>query len=497
MLQVVVLLSRIILAAVFGLAGAAKLVSLAQTGESLVAFGVPARWARSGAIFLVLAELSAALLVLPDATALYGAATALVLLIVFSAAIAANLIQHRRPSCNCFGQLHAAPIGWSTFARNLALAAIAIVALLGSREPAALSLAGWARALGAAQVALFTLSALEFLLLAAGGAFLAQLLQQHGRLLLRLEALEQAAVPRTEEQHSEPQLGLRPGTQAPEFELDDIDGARVRLAALVDGQKPVLLVFAHPACGPCEALRPDIAAWQKEHDDVLTIAVISEGTAAANRAKAAALGLHRVLLQKRREVADLYSVHGTPSAVAIGADGTIASYVAQGGDAIRSLLDAIVTNERARGAGPQAIALGDPAPDLSFEDPLGKSVSLAQFRGKNTLLLFWNPQCGFCQRMLPDLKALEASAPPDAPRLLVVSSGEDASDMGLRAPVVHDKQSRASNAFAAHGTPMAILIDSEGRVASRVAAGSHAVFALADRHTNSPVQKPDPALLEA
>jgi peroxiredoxin len=415
---------------------------------------------------------------------------------VFSAAIATNLIQHRQPLCNCFGQLHATPIGWSTFARNVALAAVAAAAVWGSRQPGALSLMVWTRNLGSTQIVLVSVSSIELLLLAGGGVLLAQLLKQQGRMLLRLEALEGTAAHKADDQHATPQLGLRPGTPAPQFELDDFGGTRMRLSQLLDGQRPALLVFAHPSCGPCEKLLPDIAAWQKTHDDVLAIAVISEGTAAANRAKAAPLGIRRVLLQKRREVADLYSVHGTPSAVAIGANGLVASYVAQGGDAIRSLHDAMVRDERTRGARSQAIAPGDPAPDLTFEDLSGKAVSLAQFRGQDTLLLFWNPQCGFCQRMLPDLRAWETSATAEAPRLLVVSSASDLSGMGLRAPVVRDAQSRAASAFAAHGTPMAVLIDREGRIASRVAAGSHAVFELANRH-KSPVQEQTPALMEA
>jgi thiol-disulfide isomerase/thioredoxin len=46
----------------------------------------------------------------------------------------------------------------------------------------------------------------------------------------------------------------------------------------------------------------------------------------------------------------------------------------------------------------------------------GKKVNLAAFRGKKTLVLFWNPHCGFCQRMLDDLKAVEADPPKERAR---------------------------------------------------------------------------------
>jgi thiol-disulfide isomerase/thioredoxin len=38
------------------------------------------------------------------------------------------------------------------------------------------------------------------------------------------------------------------------------------------------------------------------------------------------------------------------------------------------------------------------------------------------LVLFWNPGCGFCQQMLPDLKEWEAGAPEGAPRCLLLGS---------------------------------------------------------------------------
>ena len=55
-------------------------------------------------------------------------------------------------------------------------------------------------------------------------------------------------------------------------------------------------------------------------------------------------------------------------------------------------------------AGPK---VGEPAPEVALLDLEGQSVELEDFRGEETLVLFWNPGCGFCQQMLPDLKAWE------------------------------------------------------------------------------------------
>jgi hypothetical protein len=83
--------------------------------------------------------------------------------------------------------------------------------------------------------------------------------------------------------------------------------------------------------------------------------------------------------------------------------------------------------------------------------------------------------------MLDDLKALEADPPEGAPRILVVSAGtvEANKAMGLRSTVVLDKNFRVGSAFGANGTPMAVLVDEEGKIASELAAGAPAVLALA------------------
>jgi thiol-disulfide isomerase/thioredoxin len=111
----------------------------------------------------------------------------------------------------------------------------------------------------------------------------------------------------------------------------------------------------------------------------------------------------------------------------------------------------------------------------------GRVVSLEDFRGKETLLLFWSPSCGHCQNMLPDLKEWEANLPKGSPELIVVSDGtvEDNRKQGLRSPVVLDQGYRVSDAFGAQGTPSAVLVDAEGRVASTVVGGGPGVLQLA------------------
>lgn len=190
------------------------------------------------------------------------------------------------------------------------------------------------------------------------------------------------------------------------------------------------------------------------------------------------------LLQQDREVAQAYQADGTPTAVIVRADGAIGSPLALGAEAIAALVARTVgtpaPTAHANGYGavpaqPVAPPIGAPVPTLTLPD-------LADFRGRPTLLLLWNPGCGFCQRMLADLRAWEARPPQGAPQLLVVSSGtvEANRAQGLHAPVVLDQGSSVGRTFGATGTPMAVLIDAQGRVASEVAAGAPAVLALAN-----------------
>ncbi len=87
--------------------------------------------------------------------------------------------------------------------------------------------------------------------------------------------------------------------------------------------------------------------------------------------------------------------------------------------------------------------------------------------------------------MLADLKTSEAHPPKGAPKLLVVSTGsiEANRDMNLRSTVLIDQQMSVGSLFGAQGTPMAVLVDARGKLASELAAGAPAVLALAGAKT--------------
>jgi peroxiredoxin/uncharacterized membrane protein YphA (DoxX/SURF4 family) len=505
-MSVVVLLARLVLVFVFLVAGLAKLADLKGSQQAMGDFGVPIRLATSLGTLLPLAELVVAVALLLPISAWWGSLGALILLLLFVAGIGYNLAQGRQPDCHCFGQLHSAPAGWPTLIRNLVLAAVAAVIVVLGRSTPPLGVLDWLVPLSLFQRIEVGGSVLLLALLIGEGWVLFQVLSQQGRLLLRIEALEArvteaggAAMP----QPTAGTVGLAIGSSAPSFTLPTFSGESITLEALRALGKPVLLLFSDPGCGPCNALLPEIGRWQRDYASKVVVALISRGTVEANRPKVSEHGLRHVLLQQDREIAQTYWAYGTPSAVLIRRDGTIGSPLAQGADAIRALLDQTLSsiglptlpmaaahrngNGRAAAAQPPAAPkIGEPAPDFSLPDLSGQTVHLSDFRGSQTLVLFWRPSCGFCQRMLEDLKAWEANPPTGAPKLLVVStdSVEPNQEMGLRSPVLLDQQGmRVGSLFGATGTPMGVLVDAEGKIASELAAGAPAVLALAEQDT--------------
>jgi thiol-disulfide isomerase/thioredoxin len=475
------LTASLIVAAVFVVSAVAKLADRVGTRTAVREFGAPASLVRFLAIVLPLAELTVAALLIHAATRTVGGAGALGLLVVFSAAISVRLARGDAPDCHCFGQLHSAPVSWKTLARNGMLAVLAGTALTAGLAGDTPSAVAWIGNLDTTAV-LALVTAVTAVALAAGVMAFLSLLRSYGRVLLRLDEFERrlaaAGLGDEEEQVGLPELGQAPGTTAPAFVVAGTDGAAVSLTDLLAPGLPLLLLFTSPSCGPCKALLPDVAAWQDEHADRLTIAIVNSGDREASIAEAQENGLERVIADHDLAVYEAYQASGTPSAVLVASDGTIASYVAAGADSVRQLLDRALAGQGKREE--QALPVGSSAPEFILPVLDGEPVNLARV-GEETLILFWNPGCGFCSSMRDDLLAWEQHTPVGAPRLLIVSSGDEPSVRaeGFSSTVALDPDFSVGAAFGAGGTPMAILVDSQGRTASPLAAGAEAVFALA------------------
>lgn len=344
------MLARLVLAGVLLVAAWAKLADLRETRRAMVAFGVPARLAGPAAILVPAAEAGVAVALIVPAWARWGAVAALALLGAFTAGIALNLANGRTPDCHCFGRLDSGPVdGWAVL-RNAVLALLA--GLVVWRGPGGPHLG----ALSAADELSLVVQVALAVLVAALGLLVLSLFRQQGRILLRLDALEGMAGPAR---------GLALGEPAPDVALRTLDGEPATVASLLDGGRPAMLVFVSPTCGPCRALAPEVARWQREDAGSFAVAVVSDGTAEDNRAWATEHALGNVLLQDDDEAGRAYLVAGTPSAVLVSAEGRIASPVREGAPAIRSLVRETRSAATAAGAGGQAgspLSEGPPPP---------------------------------------------------------------------------------------------------------------------------------------
>jgi peroxiredoxin len=505
------LVGRLLLACVFAVAGIAKLADLAGSRRAVANFGVPERFAGVAGAGLPLLELAVAVALLVSAAARFGALGALVLLVMFVVAITVAMIRGNEADCHCFGQLHSAPVGWRTLLRNVALAAVAAFVAVEGWHSSGVSAtawigrlsAGWAVAAGLAVVLVGVVGFVVW--------FSLQLLVQNGRVLARLDAIETVFSDAGDALPVEVALGagLRGGgravgSPAPDFELPALDGGTRSLASLLSAGRQLMLVFSDAGCGPCSALLPEVAAWQREHRRQLEIALVASGGEQANREKTNGIDVQHVLIEAEREVSSAYQAHGTPSAVVIGADRLIKSPLVGGADAVRTLVSQATQSpvlvRRVNGANgqrngaapaerppPDTSRVGQPAPDLELVHIEGQPVALRDVLEQSTVAIFWNPGCGFCQRMLSDLKAFETNQPEGSPQLLLIATGdpERTREQQFRSPVLIDSGSQAGRAFNAGGTPMGVFIQ-DGLIASPVAAGADAVFQLIRNHTHTP-----------
>jgi peroxiredoxin len=492
-------LARLVLFVVFIVAGATKLLDQPGIRKALAGFGVPDVLGKPAGIALPVIEIAIGFALLPPVTALPATFAAIGLLSVFLLVIGINLAKGKKPDCHCFGQIHSAPIGPSTLVLNGALlavaAAIVVTRMAGAPLP---SLAAWTAELRPIEWAGLGGGLLGLAMLAGIGVLVWQLLAQQGRVLLRLEEFEARMTGEAAPLQPAPPIeifdpltmgaGLPVGTEAPAFNLTTLNGGAFSLDELLVANKPALLFFADPQCGPCDALMPAIADWQETLPSH-SIVVVSNGDKKENKKKIAAHGLTTVLLQRDQEMTTAYRAWGTPAALLIEADGSIGSRVAQGADRIRTLVDWATGRRTAGGSIPAMptatnsaprMMIGEQPPKIQLPDLGGQPVEVTSVDGKRTKLLFWNPACGFCKQMLDDLRAWESGRQNAAPELLVISTGSVADNraMNLRSPVLLDQSFNVAATFGAGGTPMAVMLDENGRIASEVRAGAEQVLEL-------------------
>jgi thiol-disulfide isomerase/thioredoxin len=117
-----------------------------------------------------------------------------------------------------------------------------------------------------------------------------------------------------------------------------------------------------------------------------------------------------------------------------------------------------------------------PAPEISFGDAAGNSLSLADFAGKIVLVNLWATWCGPCLREMPSLERLQQRF---GDRITILAISEDRGGSKAVAPFVAklgvksvkiylDPKSTVGRALKVEGLPTSFLIDRQGRILGRV-----------------------------
>jgi methylamine dehydrogenase accessory protein MauD len=146
--------------------------------------------------------------------------------------------------------------------------------------------------------------------------------------------------------------------------------------------------------------------------------------------------------------------------------------------------------------GRAGLKVGRKAPDFTLPSVNGAEVSLHDYCGRKLLLVFMQPGCGPCHRVMPELNRLHGAGEPE---VLVVQNGELdtackwAQEHRPSFPVAVQDRYALSKKYEIFATPFAFLIDEHGIILSRGIASRRQYLGYI---VNRACSKPDDALEE-
>jgi len=110
----------------------------------------------------------------------------------------------------------------------------------------------------------------------------------------------------------------------------------------------------------------------------------------------------------------------------------------------------------------------------------GGDLALEEYRGRQVLLVFSDPQCGPCDQLAPHLERLHHER-RDLQVLMVSrqdveTNRQKVAKLGLTFPVVLQKSWEISLLYGMFATPVGYLIDEQGVLASDVAVGVEPIW---------------------
>lgn len=490
-MDTVLLLVRLILVAIFAVAGIGKLLDLSGSKKAVEDFGVPESLSKPIAGLLPIGEILIAVLLFFTGTSWYGAILGLLLMLAFIGGMSYQMYKGNAPDCHCFGAIHSEPVSPKSIIRNVIFAVLALMLVISGREYQGASLFESSNDFseGSAMQSLLGLAIVGLL----GGIvyLLKQISDQQNKIIRRIEILELTsgeggkAVEKEDVEH--PESGLVIGSPAPVFSLTDVENRTYQFENLLATRRPLLFFYVSPSCNPCGALLPEMEQWQNDLKGKVDFVLVSSGKAKENIEKFGGKGFRAILLQKDKEVADLYGAQWTPTAWLVNPDGTIASRPSAGDAAIRKLVENVKAEIEdkdllyiANGNGHKSPKLGQDFPSFELEDVSGNKIKAEDLRGNKTLVTFWSLGCGYCTQMLDELREWNKTKGQDEPNLLLLSSGDKDKnkELDLNGIIVLDDERKVSKELGMDGTPSAVLVNKDGKIVSEVAIGANQIWEL-------------------
>jgi peroxiredoxin/uncharacterized membrane protein YphA (DoxX/SURF4 family) len=485
-MEIVLLLVRLFLFAVFAVAGIAKLLDSRGSVRSAEDFGVPESLSKAFSIVLPIVEIVVAIGFLFSDFSWYSAILALLMMSVFIGGMVYQIWQGNAPNCHCFGQLSKEPIGNKSLIRNAIFAAASIVLIISGRDFQGLSAVSWIANLSNGERMQFVFGLLIIALIAVAVVYLSKILEQAKSINQQFEVMDflskESSQPVEREDVLVPQAGLPIGMPLPKFSLPDSLGKNISLDDLLLEQKPILFFFVAPTCNPCQQLLPEIDGWQAEFEGRVKFVFVSSGKPKDNITK---FGKERtVLIENEREIANRLGAEWTPSVILVSREGSAASRPAVGDIAIRELIKnarkldfsdkvfAIKTNEASK--------LGDKVGEFELKNTLDSVTKSTDFIDKKTLVVFWSIKCPHCEAFLAEFSNWDLTKNGNDLNLILFSTGTNGNlgDLGFRSPIATDPEWKVSNMLGMHGTPSAVLINEHGQVASETLSGAKEIMAM-------------------